>query len=96
MLGKMTFGPAGPDGEAALSAWREIHNEIIPTAPLTPEKVRENARSYRLDVAYLDGVPVGCSTVRPPDEETAAATVIARILPAYRRAGCGTALPRAK
>ncbi|MER8233070.1 GNAT family N-acetyltransferase [Streptomyces sp. NPDC094049] len=35
---------------------------------------------------------VGCSTVRPPDGETPAATVIARTLPGFRGRGFGTAL----
>ncbi|MFJ6866866.1 GNAT family N-acetyltransferase [Streptomyces termitum] len=77
---------------AELADWRAVHNAIIPTAPLSPAEVRERAGRNRLEVAYLDGVAVGCSTVRPPDGETPAVTVIARILPAYRRRGFGTAL----
>ncbi|MFF0431378.1 GNAT family N-acetyltransferase [Streptomyces sp. NPDC004327] len=85
--------PAGPAATPApLADWRLIHNAIIPTAPLSEADVRERAGRNRLDVAYVDGVPVGCSTVRPPDEETSAATVISRILPEYRRRGYGTAL----
>ncbi|MFI1809390.1 GNAT family N-acetyltransferase [Streptomyces sp. NPDC020422] len=80
---------AGPD---LLEDWRLIHNAIIPTAPLSPGGVRERATRNRLDVAYADGVAVGCSTVRPPDEDTPAATVIARVLPEYRGRGYGTAL----
>ncbi|MFJ3906502.1 GNAT family N-acetyltransferase [Streptomyces sp. NPDC090025] len=88
-----TADPADPDASAALLAdWRLIHNTIIPTAPLSPEQVRERAGRNRLDVAYLDGTAIGCSTVRPPDDETPAATVISRILPAFRRRGYGTAL----
>ncbi|MFJ9825000.1 GNAT family N-acetyltransferase [Streptomyces sp. NPDC101160] len=77
---------------ALLADWRLIHNAIIPTAPLSAAEVRERAGRNRLAVAYADGVPVGCSTVRPPDEETPAATVISRILPGYRGRGYGTAL----
>ncbi|MFF8601248.1 GNAT family N-acetyltransferase [Streptomyces sp. NPDC015232] len=88
-----TIDPADPVAAPALLAdWRLVHNTIIPTAPLSEEEVRERAGRNRLDVAYLDGAAVGCSTVRPPDEETPAATVIARILPAHRRRGHGTAL----
>ncbi|MET8505191.1 GNAT family N-acetyltransferase [Streptomyces sp. NPDC004787] len=88
-----SIDPADPVAAPALLAdWRLIHNTIIPTAPLSEAEVRERAGRNRLDVAYLDGVAVGCSTVRPPDEETPAATVIARILPAHRRRGHGTAL----
>ncbi|MEU8761422.1 GNAT family N-acetyltransferase [Streptomyces sp. NPDC048659] len=89
-----TAGPANPAGTAPalLEDWRLIHNAIIPTAPLSPGDVRERAGRNRLDVVYVDGVAVGCSTVRPPDEETPAATVIARVLPEYRGRGYGTAL----
>ncbi|MFF5970200.1 GNAT family N-acetyltransferase [Streptomyces sp. NPDC012769] len=85
--------PANPAASAALLAdWRLIHNAIIPTAPLSADEVRERAARNRLEVAYADGTAVGCSTVRPPDEETPAATVISRVLPAYRGRGYGTAL----
>ncbi|MFE7415214.1 GNAT family N-acetyltransferase [Streptomyces laurentii] len=80
------------DAPVPLADWRLIHNAVIPTAPLSEEQVRERAGRNLLDVAYADGVPVGCSTVRPPDEETPAATVISRILPEYRGRGFGTAL----
>ncbi|MEU7069925.1 GNAT family N-acetyltransferase [Streptomyces narbonensis] len=78
--------------EAQLADWRTVHNTIIPTAVLTLDEVRARAGRNRLDVAYLGEVAVGCSTVRPPDEETAAATVIARTLPGFRERGFGTAL----
>ncbi|MFF5503450.1 GNAT family N-acetyltransferase [Streptomyces roseolus] len=72
--------------------WRAVHNTVVPTAVLSEDEVRERAGRNRLDVAYLGGVAVGCSTVRPPDGGTPAATVIARILPEYRGRGFGTAL----
>lgn len=75
-----------------LEDWRHIHNVIIPTAPLSLAEVRERAGRYRLDVAYLDDTPVGCMTVRPPAADSPAVTVIARVLPAYRRRGFGTRL----
>ncbi|GEB54660.1 GNAT family N-acetyltransferase [Streptomyces gardneri] len=78
--------------EAQLADWRTVHNTIIPTAVLSLDEVRERAGRNRLDVAYLGEVAVGCSTVRPPDEETPAATVIARTLPGFRERGFGTAL----
>ncbi|MFB7513338.1 GNAT family N-acetyltransferase [Streptomyces sp. NPDC056144] len=78
--------------EAQLADWRAVHNTIIPTAVLSPDEVRERSGRNRLDVAYLGEVAVGCSTVRPPDDETPAATVIARTLPAFRERGFGTAL----
>ncbi|WP_435058265.1 GNAT family N-acetyltransferase [Streptomyces sp. bgisy060] len=78
--------------EEQLEDWRAVHNAIVPTAVLSSEQVRERAGRNRLDVAYSDGAPVGCSTVRPPDGETPAATVIARTLPGFRGRGFGTAL----
>ncbi|MFI8823660.1 GNAT family N-acetyltransferase [Streptomyces sp. NPDC053431] len=88
-----SIDPADPTASPRLLAdWRLIHNTIIPTAPLSEDDVRARAGRNRLDVAYLAGTAVGCSTVRPPDEETPAATVISRILPAYRGRGYGTAL----
>lgn len=78
--------------EATLVDWRRVHNEIVPPAALTVDEVRERAERNVLEVAYDDGVLVGCSTVRPPSEETAAMTVIARVLPAYRRRGFGELL----
>ncbi|GAB3421255.1 GNAT family N-acetyltransferase [Flindersiella endophytica] len=79
--------PSG--GDAVLHDWREIHNLIIPTAALSIDEVRERASRNHLEVAYLDGVPVGNSTVRPPSDDPALATVIARVLPEYRERGFG-------
>ncbi|GHD91472.1 GNAT family N-acetyltransferase [Streptomyces naganishii] len=79
-------------GEAMLRDWRHVHNEIVPPAAMTLDEVRERNGRYRLENAYLGDVLVGCSTVRPPEGEDAVATVIARVLPPYRRAGIGRAL----
>ena len=72
--------------------WQRVHNEIIPTAPLSVDEIRERAGRNILEVAYDGDVLVGNSTVRPPSEETTAATVIARVLPEYRRRGFGEAI----
>ncbi|MFJ5228875.1 GNAT family N-acetyltransferase [Kitasatospora sp. NPDC088391] len=78
-----------------LADWQYIHNVIVPTDPLSLDEVRERAGRYRLEVAYLGALAVGCSTVRPPDEESeGAATVIARVLPGHREQGYGTRLWR--
>ncbi|POX45086.1 GNAT family N-acetyltransferase [Streptomyces sp. Ru71] len=77
-------------GEDMLQEWRHVHNVIVPPAAMTPDQARQRLTRYRLANAYLDGVLVGCSTVRPPQDGTA--TVIARVLPAHRRQGIGTAL----
>ncbi|MFD9337722.1 GNAT family N-acetyltransferase [Streptomyces sp. NPDC060028] len=78
--------------EAALRDWRHVHNLIIPTAPLSPQDVRERSGRNLLDVARLGDALVGCMTVRPPVDDPATATVIARVLPEYRGRGFGRAL----
>jgi GNAT superfamily N-acetyltransferase len=80
------------EDEQTLLDWQRVHNEIIPTAPLSVDEIRERLTRNVLEVAYDGDVLVGCSTVRPPSEETSAAVVIARVLPAYRRRGFGTAI----
>lgn len=79
-------------GEALVRDWQYVHNLIIPTDPLSLDDVRERAGRHRLEVAYLGDTLVGCSTVRPPTADTAAATVIARVLPEHRRQGLGARL----
>lgn len=74
---------------STLVDWRDVHNAIIPTAVLSHAEVGERARRNRLAVAYLDGVAVGCSTVRPPAPDSSVATVIARVLPGHRGRGFG-------
>ncbi|MEW2130708.1 GNAT family N-acetyltransferase [Streptomyces sp. NPDC005435] len=80
------------DGAAMLEQWRHVHNVIVPPAALSAGDARERAGRYRLENAYLGDALVGCSTVRPPAGEDRVATVIARVLPAYRGRGLGTAL----
>ena len=67
--------------DQTLLDWQRVHNEIIPTAPLSVDNIRERATRHVLEVAYDGAVLIGCSTVRPPSEETTAVTVIARVLP---------------
>ncbi|GAA0303692.1 GNAT family N-acetyltransferase [Streptomyces turgidiscabies] len=72
--------------------WRYVHNLIVPPAAMSPADVRERSGRNRLEVAYLGDALVGCSTVRPPagDGDAAVATVIARVLPGFRRRGFGS------
>ncbi|MGC9541812.1 N-acetyltransferase family protein [Streptomyces sp. UG1] len=79
-------------GESMLEEWRYVHNVIVPPAAMDLDEVRERSGRYRLRNAYVGDVLVGCSTVRPPQGEDAVATVIARVLPEYRRRGCGSEL----
>ncbi|MFE7167025.1 GNAT family N-acetyltransferase [Streptomyces sp. NPDC057616] len=81
-------------GDAMLEQWRYVHNVIVPPAAMSVDEARERAGRYRLENAYAGDELVGCSTVRPPAGADAVATVIARVLPAYRRRGFGTALYR--
>lgn len=67
--------------------WQRSHNEIIPPAPLSIDEIRERRTRNVIRVAYDGDVLVGCSTVRPPSDETSAAVVIAQVLPAYRVVG---------
>ncbi len=78
------------DGDAIVRDWQHVHNLIIPNAVLSLDEVRERVGRNHLEVAYLGDVLVGCSTVRPPDPD--AATVIARVLPEYRKRGIGEEL----
>ncbi|WP_436764362.1 N-acetyltransferase family protein [Streptosporangium sp. V21-05] len=81
-----------PDDDTELEDWRYVHNVIIPTHGLSPDEVRERAQRHHLEVAYLGDVLVGCSTVRPPTDDTSTATVIARVLAAHRGRGFGEEL----
>jgi GNAT superfamily N-acetyltransferase len=75
-----------------LEQWRHVHNVVVPPAAMSTAEAEERLSRYRLENAYLGDVLVGCSTVRPPEGDGAAATVIARVLPAFRGRGIGTAL----
>ncbi|MEH0932965.1 GNAT family N-acetyltransferase [Micromonospora sp. CPCC 205558] len=87
----LEFVPVRPVGsEETLLDWQHIHNLIIPTDPLSADEIAVRAQRNILEVAYADGVAVGCSTVRPPTSDPA--TVIARVLPGKRRQGFGQQL----
>jgi GNAT superfamily N-acetyltransferase len=80
------------DGEAAIVDWQHVHNVIIPADPLSLDEVRERVGRNHLTVAHLGDELVGCGTVRPPHQPGGTATVIARVLPDWRRRGLGTRL----
>ncbi|MEU9241389.1 GNAT family N-acetyltransferase [Streptomyces sp. NPDC048385] len=78
-------------GDEALEQWRYVHNVVVPPAAMSAAQARERlARGYRLENAYDGDVLVGCSTVRPAVDGVV--TVIARVLPEFRRRGFGSAL----
>ncbi|MEU7279455.1 GNAT family N-acetyltransferase [Streptomyces sp. NPDC045431] len=81
-----------PGDDAAFTDWQHVHNTVIPTHHLSLDDVRERARRHRLEVAYLGEELIGCSTVRPPEGDSVTATVIARVLAAYRQRGFGEEL----
>ncbi|MFJ7593017.1 GNAT family N-acetyltransferase [Streptomyces sp. NPDC097617] len=81
-----------PDSDATLKDWQYAHNVIISTHALSLDEVRERSQRHHLEIAYLDDGLVGCSTVRPPTDETLTATVIARVLTTHRRRGFGEEL----
>ncbi|MFJ5777595.1 GNAT family N-acetyltransferase [Streptomyces sp. NPDC093094] len=82
------------DGDAMLRQWQHVHNVIVPPAAMSLDEVRERAARHRLCNAYAGEELVGCSTVRAPEGEERAVTVIARVLPGHRRRGFGAALYR--
>ncbi|MFD5144640.1 GNAT family N-acetyltransferase [Streptomyces sp. NPDC058401] len=84
--------PVNAASEAALSGWQYVHNAVIPTAVLSLEEVRERSARHILHLAHLGDTLVGCTTVRPPAAGSTTATVIARVLPAYRGRGFGREL----
>jgi hypothetical protein len=49
--------------EAHVRDWRTVHNLVIPAASLSTAEVHERCRENRLEVAYLDQIIVGNSTV---------------------------------
>ncbi|MER6567829.1 GNAT family N-acetyltransferase [Streptomyces sp. NPDC001093] len=81
-----------PGDDVTLRDWQYVHNAIIPTHLLSMDQVRERAQRHHLEVAYLGDVLVGCSTVRPPSNDTLTATVIARVLATHRGRGFGEEL----
>ncbi|MEV5877459.1 GNAT family N-acetyltransferase [Streptomyces sp. NPDC052101] len=81
-----------PHDDATLRDWQYVHNVIIPMHLLSLDEIRERAQRHHLEVAYLDDVLVGCSTVRPPSDDASTATVIARVLPPHRGQGLGEKL----
>ncbi|MCM1970634.1 GNAT family N-acetyltransferase [Streptomyces sp. NBC_00193] len=78
--------------EAALSDWQHVHNTVIPTALLSLEDVRERSARHVLHIAHLGDALVGCTTLRVPAAGSTTATVITRVLPAYRGRGFGREL----
>ncbi|MFE7752639.1 GNAT family N-acetyltransferase [Streptomyces sp. NPDC057428] len=81
------------DDNAAIRDWQYAHNLIVPGDVLSLDDVRARTERNHMEVAYLGDVLIGCTTVRPPTKDNGAtATVIARVLPEYRRRGLGTRL----
>ncbi|MCW5250857.1 GNAT family N-acetyltransferase [Streptomyces sp. SHP 1-2] len=87
-------GPgAGAGGEGAPPEdWRAVRDAVAPAAaPAAAGPAGRDARDLRA-TAYLGGLAVGCSTVRPPADGGSTATATVGVLPAFRGRGIGTAL----
>jgi hypothetical protein len=79
--------------ESTISEWQNVHNRVIPDAPLTVEEIRERLGRSFLTVACAGNDVNGCTTVRHADDE-GNMTVIARAIAEYRRRGYGEKLYR--
>jgi len=79
-------------GDGMLEQWRYAHNVVVPPAAMSLAGARARLGRYRLVNAYFGEELVGCSTVRPPTGDEAVATVIARVLPGFRRRGFGAVI----
>ena len=53
-MGDVRFVEVGD--ELTLADWQRVHNEIIPTDPLSLDQVRERSGRHRLELAYA-GAP---------------------------------------
>ncbi|MFI5914170.1 GNAT family N-acetyltransferase [Dactylosporangium sp. NPDC051541] len=77
-----------PVSDETAEVWREIHNQIVPAAPLSAADVEERRGRNLLTLGVVDGHVVGNATVRPVVDGQA--TVIVRVRPDHRRRGYGT------
>lgn len=82
------------DSEQALEDWMHVHNVIVPAAAMSLDEVRDRAQRNHLEVAYWRDTLVACTTVRPPVDGDAVATIIVRVLAEHRRRGFGNQLYR--
>ncbi|MFF5234894.1 GNAT family N-acetyltransferase [Dactylosporangium sp. NPDC000521] len=89
-MSSLRIGPVTDD--ATLEDWRLVHNTVVPDAAMSADEARERVGRYLLEVAYDGDVLVGCTTVRPPEADGGASTVIVRVLPRWRGRGLGSAL----
>ena len=81
-------------GPGLVEDWREVHNAVVPSSPLSSAEVQERLGRFRLHLAYAGTELVGCTTVRPSFGEDGETTVIVRVLPEHRRRGHGGAMLR--
>jgi mycothiol synthase len=80
------------EGDADVAAWAELKTTVVPNEPVTAEQILGNDEPGRLLVlAELDGVLAGCG-IAAPSHFGGRAFIAARVLPAHRRKGVGTAL----
>jgi len=83
------------EGDTDVAAWAGLKSTVVPNEPVTAEQVRASDEPGRLLLlAELDGVLAGCG-IGAPSHFEGLAFLAARVLPAHRRNGVGTALVRA-
>ena len=78
--------------DAELETWARIKSVVVPNEPVTPQQLVDNDVPGRLLLlASVDGIDAGCGVGAPSGFE-GRAFCSARVLPAHRRRGVGTAL----
>ena len=81
--------------DADLDVWAAVKSAVVPNEPVTAEQLRAHDEEGRLLLlAERDGRVAGCG-IGVPSHFAGHAFLAARVLPAERRAGVGTALATA-
>ena len=81
--------------DADLDTWVRVKNAVVPNEPTTAEQVRAYVDpDHLLLLAEEDGLAVGCG-ICDRSSFGGRAFIAARVLPAHRRQGIGTAIARA-
>jgi mycothiol synthase len=80
------------EGHADLEAWAAVKSAVVPDEPVTAEQLRGAMTPEQLFLlAAVDERPVGCGLGTRSDDPNRG-FAIARVLPAFRRRGAGSAL----
>ena len=80
------------ENDTDLETWAAVKSAAVPNEPVTAEQLRVHAEDGRLLLlAERGGEAVGCG-IGVPSHFPGHAFLAARVLPAHRRAGIGTAI----